>query len=315
MVCLFLFKNNISQNLIQNGSFESYTNIDCNNGGFFNISVFPATRVVDYWDIYSSPDYYNIICPSGGVNVPFNYLGYSFAKHGNAYGGIIAYAGIGDETREYIYQQFSTPLISGKTYVLNFNVSLADASNGAIKNIGAYFCSALPNLTATGYISATAQIENQGGFLSDTTNWTAIQGMYTALGGEQYMILGNFRSNANTDTVAVNTNYTIALGHPRYSYYYIDDVSLIDQTTVGINELNNVNGISVYPNPTMDILNIIDNQNQFHNAKIEVKNYLGQLIYTIPYSNQIDISNLQSGIYFLYFKNTSNSKTIKFIKE
>lgn len=67
---------------------------------------------------------------------------------------------------------------------------------------------------------------------SDTTQWTQIQGCFTANGGEQYITIGNFNYNVNTDTLYVGTNnpdpnYTNPLYD--YSYYYIDDVSLLSR--------------------------------------------------------------------------------------
>ena len=51
-------------------------------------------------------------------------------------------------------------------------------------------------------------------------NWVKISGIYTAHGGEQYITIGNFKLDTQTDTLRVNT-----LGD--YTAYYIDDVSVI----------------------------------------------------------------------------------------
>ncbi len=142
VVALFLFKNTCSQNLILNPSFEDYTDpIECNGGGgFYNYSVFPFTHVVNNWEIYSSPDYFNTVCPSWSEYNNSNVFGYSISKEGNAYAGFITYLQAGN-TKEYIYQQLQSPLQGGKTYCLSFYTSLADNMNYAVANIGAYFCS------------------------------------------------------------------------------------------------------------------------------------------------------------------------------
>jgi hypothetical protein len=114
------------------------------------------------------------------------------------------------------------------------------------------------------------RLVHTGGFISDTTQWTEIQGCFTANGGEQYITIGNFTSNFNTDTL--NTNSTnLVSGREGVSYYYIDDVTLIDQSTVGINELDEENNFEIYPNPTNSILNIKSNNQQLQNATIEIK--------------------------------------------
>ena len=310
---VFLFNNSHSQNLIQNSSFENSTNVDC-YGGFYDGTLPNAHTLVD-WYQFNSPDYFSSSCGPGGYSVPNSLFGYSAAKQGSAFVGFGGYAGIGNENKEYLYQQLATPLVNGKTYLLSFYVTLADASNGAIKNIGAFFCSSLPTLTSFSYINVTPQIENQSGFITDTLNWVQIQGLYNALGGEQYVIFGNFNSNANTDTIKVNTTSTLTTSYPRLSYYYIDDITLIDQANVGINETLIVNDFEVYPNPTTSVLNISDKKNQYKNSIIEIKNTLGQVVLTVPFINQINLSDLSAGIYFVTFQNKENRKTIKIIKQ
>ena len=84
---------------------------------------------------------------------------------------------------------------------------------------------------------------------------------------------------------------------------------------VGIEENKlSINNISVFPNPTTTVLNIIDKYHQFNNATMEIKNYLGQIILTTPFSSQINLSNLSEGMYFLTLKDEFNFNTIKIIK-
>ena len=228
----FGYYNSNSQNLIANGSFENYTSpIDCGAGGFANYSTFPVNHVVDNWDGYQSPDYFNSFCNPGGFNVPYSYFGYSNAKNGSAYAGLVVYAK-GGYDKEYVYQQLTQPLQSGKVYCLSFYVNRADRFTYAIKNIGALFTNNLQTTTNIYEINAIPQIQNLSNIITDTTNWTQIQGCFTANGGEQYITIGNFTTNYNTDTL--NTNSTnLAPGRETTSYYYIDDITLIDQSTVG----------------------------------------------------------------------------------
>lgn len=84
----------------------------------------------------------------------------------------------------------------------------------------------------------------------------------------------------------------------------------ISNTYVGINEISISDNIKVYPNPATDILNIEDQQKELQNSEIEIRNTLGQVVLTTIFSNQIDISNLKNGVYFLSVKN-KNYKIIK----
>ena len=73
--------------------------------------------------------------------------------------------------------------------------------------------------------------------------------------------------------------------------------------------------ISLYPNPTDGLINIDDNQNQLQNSIIGINNYLGQTILSLPFTNQIDLSSLQSGMYFLTVGDKIHKKTIKIVKQ
>jgi len=84
---------------------------------------------------------------------------------------------------------------------------------------------------------------------------------------------------------------------------------------VGVKENYRAENIKVYPNPTTSILNIIDEQNQFQNATINIANYLGQIVFTSSFTSQIDLQNLSAGMYFLTIENKDSKKTIKIIKE
>ena len=83
--------------------------------------------------------------------------------------------------------------------------------------------------------------------------------------------------------------------------------SFTTSSTAGLNDLNQ-NSFSAYPNPVNDILNIkgngvIDN--------LEVLNQLGQRVLAIDGSlltnKQLNISSLESGLYFIRL--TANNKT------
>ncbi len=85
---------------------------------------------------------------------------------------------------------------------------------------------------------------------------------------------------------------------------------------VGIKEISNQqNPISIFPNPTNSIINISDEFNQFQNSTIIIKNNLGQVVYTNPFTSQINLSHFSAGMYFLTIENKEYNKTIKIIKQ
>ena len=248
------------------------------------------------WGGYQTPDYYVAACPHNYASVPVNHVGFNYSKEGNAYVGLGPYQR-DSEVKEYIYQHLNQPLQAGKVYCLSFYVNRSERTEYAVKHIGAYFSSSLPSTVGNMYINANPQVVSNV-FVVDTIQWIEIQGCFTANGGEQYITIGNFNSNSNTDTLNIGTNNPVAGWSPS-SYYYIDDITLIDQSTVGFNQLSNGASLNVFPNPANNIVNF-----QFSDAntkrKIELYNTIGELVLIEDASTQnssLKTHHLQSGVY------------------
>ncbi len=182
----------------------------------------PVTNYYSGWvsDWYlpvlnGSSDYFNSCDLSGNYSVPGNIWGYQTARTG------IAYSGIGPSAVEYIGCKLNSPLVAGKSYCISFYVNLADSAALAIDAIGA----ALTVGLATGsnlYFLIPQVVNADGNFLTSKNEWTQIQGVFVANGGEDHLSIGNFRDNNNTNWLLVS-NDTFGL-----SYYLIDDVSVIE---------------------------------------------------------------------------------------
>ena len=117
------------------------------------------------------------------------------------------------------------------------------------------------------------------------------------------------------DTIYIGGGYWNVNSTPLTYVAKLKDENSFNQCVyVSTNELSNKNQIAVYPNPTNSIINIVDEFNQFQNATIQIKNYLGQVVYTNSFTNQIDLSNFSSGMYFLTIHDKNNIKTVKITK-
>ena len=99
------------------------------------------------------------------------------------------------------------------------------------------------------------------------------------------------------------------------NFIAIDDI-LVKGTysATGINNLNS-NIYNIYPNPTSNTINIdIDNSSDI--TSIEIYNAIGQRIHhTNNFKKQIDISEFQSGVYFLSIETLKGRTTKQIIKE
>lgn len=103
----------------------------------------------------------------------------------------------------------------------------------------------------------------------------------------------------------------------------IDDITLIDQTTVGLNELGKENSFEVYPNPTEGNLTLtlsipiaIGREGTCNPCKIIITDILSKEVLKDTYKEEIDVSYLEKGIYFLSLYNGNRLiETKKVVKE
>jgi gliding motility-associated-like protein len=208
---------------VPNESFELYSLCPDNPGQIYRAIPWFQTWIIGNNVTISSSDYFNACSPTPMFTVPHNdYAGTQYAHTGNAYAGIALYgSSSGDDTREYIEVKLISPLQQGKKYCVEFYVSLADTSQFACDNISAYFTNdTLKNSPSMTLINANPQVTNTNGVITDKEGWTLITGEFIASGGESFLTIGNFKSNANTNAISMS-------GASPFAYYYIDDVSVI----------------------------------------------------------------------------------------
>lgn len=84
--------------------------------------------------------------------------------------------------------------------------------------------------------------------------------------------------------------------------------------TLGNSDFDNETSITIYPNPSTRIFNIVSQQN----ISVEIYDLLGKLVYSqslVSGTNSIDISNFNSGVYLLKATDANgNTETHKLIK-
>jgi hypothetical protein len=89
--------------------------------------------------------------------------------------------------------------------------------------------------------------------------------------------------------------------------------------TAGISiNATNLKDLKAYPNPIKDKLNIEFTIRETENIKLKLYNSQSQLVYSIyklKTKQEIDLSFLANGIYYLKVENNSEQKVFKIIKE
>jgi len=90
-------------------------------------------------------------------------------------------------------------------------------------------------------------------------------------------------------------------------------IALHSETNLATENFTNANGVSLYPNPVKDILNIdlLDNTSI---SSVKIYDLQGKLLLEKA-SNDIDVSSLSAGLYLIKIATEKGEFTKKFIKE
>jgi len=301
ILLILFFAKGYSQNLVPNSSFE--TILYCPNWTSQLQNIGLPWSTIGSADIFNSCDSTNI------VGVPYNGFGNEPAHTEIGYAGFNSFAAYFTWGFEYPQVKLTDSLKAGKKYYAEFYVSLADSCYYACNNIGVYFSKDSISVLTTPPLSYVPQIENpHSNALTNKIGWTKVSGYYTANGGEQYIVIGNFHDNANSDTVFVG-------GFPstnnwNRSYYYLDDVVVRLDTTQGVEENDLMKQkIKLYPNPADKNILVEMNASLYNNINISIYDYTGAIVQKTIIKNDlttIDISSLSAGIYLYRITDSNN---------
>ena len=234
VLCNLFVTSTDAQNLVTNPGFEDH--IACPTGyqSIGYSASYDSFVTVQNWVSATSgtPDYFHE-CGSDKFEASKNFGGFQLPHSGNAYAGFIPLSRdsvISWFVREYLGTKLASPMIAGRSYYVSMYVSptaLTDPQTANVMyvdQVGMYFSTeqvahydSLFFLKRQPDISSTPSL-----ILKDTLNWTKIEGVYTASGGEEWLTIGRFMTDTETDTVLGN-NYV-----SDRSYMYVDDVCVTD---------------------------------------------------------------------------------------
>lgn len=219
-VPLFVFaqKKQKQPNIIPNPSFEKFSGPPI--GWFYKGAHFGS--VMRYWfsATAASPDAYgpNIKVPSDWREKGF---GAEKAHRGKAMTGLTVYGCTNGKPhcREYVEILMAEPLVVGQTYAAEFWVNHIDKSL-QINNLGMLFTKKVIKLKKDDPILRAPQFKATEIVAPKSGKWKRVRGKFVADVEAEYLILGNFDSDANTDTSAPHDSCY------NYAYYYFDDIKV-----------------------------------------------------------------------------------------
>ena len=226
VLLIFNFNNTIAQiNLINDPSFE-------NTLGCMDTT---SPSLLKNWKYLDSNNFYNFhfgILTEGCIiyGLPTNQWCYQFSRNGISILGLDFVFVPTPNTwhRSIIRGKLKSKLIQGQTYCAKMFVNPAERfARYTQDGIAMYFDNGqLDTIVAKDssgvYPFVQPQVSNpQGNIITDTVGWTMVSGTFVANGTEEFITIGNFKTDANTDTAVIlpTSNW---LG----SELLIDDVSL-----------------------------------------------------------------------------------------
>ncbi len=284
------------QNLVPNSSFEDTTACPDGQG--------QVGKAIGWSSYRDTPDYFNSCSTDPYVSVPENLAGHQYPASGNAYSGFQTFFTPG--FREFIGRQLSEPMVIGQTYNISFKAVRAHGgvfvARCATNKTGIKFSTFPYSFNSPAPIDNFAHIYTID-IITDTLNWTTISGTFTADSAYQYIILGNFFDDNNTDT--------IIFGPSCRAYYYVDDINVSKDTSIGLKK-NIHHDIKIYPVPAVSNLYI---ESDFL-LEIVIYNSFGNIVFQKKHPDahlNIDVSSWQKGVYYIKGRTNDGISTKKII--
>ena len=298
----FSFNSNAQINLVPNPSFED--TVYCPFG------TNQIDACANWLNFGNSPDYFNA-CNPFGMSVPNSVFGFQYAHTGVAMAGIATYrrpnSPNGPNYREFIGVQLITPLIIGQKYFFSLHVNFAHTQNVAIATdkIGLRMSTMGSDSCCPATINNFALLFADS-ILSDSVDWIRLTGSFIADSAYNYVTIGNFFDDVNTDTINIGQ-------FPDNGYYYIDDVclstdSLYNETWTGLNTTT-VTDVLIYPTPFTNKVFISSNKPilKYEVYDLQGRCLTGSIINNVVFI-EIEMPDLmQSGIYILYIEYNDHS--------
>ncbi len=246
-----------SQNMVPNAGFEETDTCTFGIG---------ASAIHDWYSAYLTFDHMQACQSYGAINgLPMNTFTYQHPFEGNSCVGLFTYHTDGSsEQREWIMVPLVEPMVYGQIYYCSFRANAAFGGNAqyptiwlANSNVGILFTTYDRHWYAGDPYPAPL---NQAHVLypqvlADTVGWTLVSGSFVADSAYQYLMIGNFFSNALTDTLHFADPNSVFPWYPR-GYTLIDAVCVSPNPAgcdlgQGVSDISG-EGLALFPNPAKD---------------------------------------------------------------
>jgi hypothetical protein len=211
-------KSQTIANYVNNGGFEDLK--DCN--------YYVNDNKLKYWSGIDTTKFNYSIENQCLNNMPYGgWYQYARSGVGEVGGGFLCSQCTYSTNRSYMRNKLKGTLSANKTYCVKFYVNVKNGSPKGVDAIQAYFGDNTLDTVKLCFARITyliPQISNPtGNVITDTLNWIPVTGTFVANGTERFMVIGNFKSDAATNTAVANSTVS-----GNWCDLHLDDVSCID---------------------------------------------------------------------------------------
>ena len=211
-----------SNNLVENPSFEEVAK-KIKEAGQIGYAAPWSSATMNPVDLYSAD------AKNDEFGVPENKYGKEKARTGSNYVGVSFYGYRGRRARTYLQTKLKKPLEAGKSYCVKFFVSMSDMSKFASNNISAHLSKEEINEMNEANLKLEPHVQSiTNKIYEQQFLWKPVCTTYEADGGEQFLVIGNFKSDEETLTEKIRLSREFSGRQIYDAYYFIDDVSVID---------------------------------------------------------------------------------------
>ncbi len=308
-----------AQNLVPNPGFEEADS--CSD------QLPPFVGIHDWYSVNGSPDHLRSCLPYGDFRgLPMNFFTYQEPFEGTSCAGLHTYwQNDQAEYREWMMAPLVEPLVVGQTYYCSFWANAAFGGNHqypqqwlANDKVGMRFTTmAMPPWTVNDPFPAPP---NQAHImypqiLADTVGWTLVSGSFVADSAYQYVMIGQFFSNALTDTLHFSPEGVPWYWLPRA--YTLVDAVCVTASPEGCDLGQGVDNAQVtspvlFPNPARDQLIV----GQRAGAEAQVLDAVGRLLWQGRISSDrwvLEVGSWARGAYALRMAHRGSVETHKFV--
>lgn len=277
------------QNLVSNGSFEETCSSEPGAQGYFGATGWYNCNLGTF-DIFTQgdPEPACFVLNTGDLNWE-EFGEYQSPAEGSNMVGCYSFMPQFC-LRELIQSRLASPLEEGKQYCFSMKVALSNMSNSACNGLGAAFTvDSITDFSTTCLPAFSFTTALQGDPVTDTLNWTTLSTTFIALGGEEFITIGNVHTDAEIEVVSVEGSTGL-----ESAYYFIDDVVLEMCTGSSVHDRQKEE-LVVYPNPSNGQINLVGVESK---EIWQVFSITGAIIQE-GFGNQVDVRQLVPGNYLI----------------